>query len=143
MSEARREKRATERNPVKKVEKKVYKIRDNSISLDEKKVEIVIAGKKVVYTKKNHPVEYINFGMVFDIKDTEEERADFANVLFGIELIPSYSHSNAELASKIYKVVLEDFAERLSGQTSHGESDEDIAEDEKAILEMKLQELIK
>ena len=78
MSEARREKRATERKPVKKVEKKVYKIRENSISLDEKKVEVVIAGKKIVYTKKNNPVEYINFGMVFDVKDTKEEQTDFA-----------------------------------------------------------------
>ena len=143
MSEARREKRAAERKPVKKVEKKVYKIRENSISLDEKKVEVVIAGKKIVYTKKNNPVEYINFGMVFDVKDTKEEQTDFANVLFGIELIPSYAHANAELASKIYQVVLEDFAERVDGQTARGESDEELSADDAAMLEMKLQEIIK
>jgi hypothetical protein len=79
---------------------------------------------------------------VFDETASPEETKDYANVLIGIDMIPSFAHLDADLAGKLYSVIVDDLGEKLAVDPRAENEQEDVA-DAQAILSMQIDELMK
>lgn len=111
------------------------------IILDDKKVEIIFGNKKVIYYAKNACREYANYSMILQDPDSQETK-DFTAVLVGIEMMSLYAHSDANLAAKLYDVIVDDFTSKLSSTEARGDSDEENENDAKAVLQMQVSEML-
>ena len=127
---------------VKKSDKRVYESAGTKIVMDKNKVEVIFAGKKVTYYAKGNAREYANYALVFDETASSEETKDYANVLIGIDMIPSFAHLDADLAGKLYSVIVDDLGEKLAVDPRAENEQEDVA-DAQAILSMQIDELMK
>jgi len=111
------------------------------INFDKRKVDIIFPNKKITYMANGCPREYANYSMIFNC-ETQEEADKYASVLVGLEFIPAYCHADAEVASEVYKIVVEALAKKLDGIEPRGDDDSDISDDERALLEEEIQSLL-
>lgn len=143
MSEKRREKRATERaekDP--KNAKQTMIISSAKVVFDSKKVEIVFPFKKYTYYAKADCREYMNYALLFS-EDGREGLDDYAKVLVGLEMMPSFCHSDAVLAQKVLDVVIDDMEQKLADIKPRGYSEEELLQDAEALLELEMNEMLK
>lgn len=137
MSTERRTKRANARKATTETKKKLT-IGSSTITLDKDKVTVETEYRKAVYKAAGYNPSYIAFSMIFE-EQPEEERNNLARALIGLEALPVYCHSDAELAGKVMDVVLENF-EKMMEQMPRGEDEDDIYADAEALINLEVQE---
>ena len=143
MSDKRREKRAVVRNEKKgKLEKQTMRVSSAKIVFDEEKVEIIFPFKKYTYYAIADCREYANYSLLFT-EDGKEGLEDYAKVLVGLEMLPSFAHSDAPLAEKILSIVIDDMSEKIESVVPRAENEEEILKDAEALLDLEMREMIK
>lgn len=140
MSETRRTKRATARD-LKDNGKKKLTFGANTVTLDKDKVVVETEYRKSIYKAASYNASYISFAMLFEDGISDDERNNLATALLGFESLPVYCHSDAELAGKIFDVVLQEF-ERMAEQVeARADTDEELNADNQAILDAMLEQV--
>lgn len=139
MSENRRNKRANERNAKSEKMKKEVLIGSAKVTLTEKEVKIAYPFKRISYNVGTR--EYANYMMLFDGDDEAKNRA-YGEVLLGLEMIPSFGHSDAALVEKIMSVVIDDFSEKLNSQEARGEDEKELLREAEDLLDLQIQDVL-
>ena len=137
MSEKRRSKRAEDREAKSNgVRKK--KFGTTVISIDDKKVVVATPYRKVTYMAGAMNPAYLNYSMLFE--DDGEDNEEYAKILIGLEMIPNFAHTDAELASKIFSLFVESVGEKMLGVSSE-ETDDKTKEELEDQLDLVYQEI--
>lgn len=119
-----------------------YKVEGTKIIVGKERVDIFLPNKKVSYMADKSPNEYANYAMIFTEGQTDDDVKKYAKTLVGLEMIPSFAHSDSNLAFKILDVVLSDFTEKLNDIKPRSEDEEELIKDAQSILELKLKEMV-
>jgi hypothetical protein len=110
MSEQRRNKRKKQIE-MKKSDSQKMMIGNISIVLDDAKVVISTPYRKVTYFAKGFNQAYTNYATLFNgVEGEEGEREEYGKILVGLEMIPNFAHTDANLAGKIMNLFIESVA---------------------------------
>lgn len=125
----------------KKDETMTYKVENTKIIIGKKGVDIFLPHKKVSYNAQKAPMEYANYAMLFT-GENEEEKLNYAKVLVGLEMLPSYGHVDADIAGRLLEVIVQDFVDKLNDATPRSEDEEEIIKDAGAILGLEISDMM-
>ena len=112
------------------------------IVITKNKVDIIFFNKKITYFCKGSGREYANYALLLNEDLEAKETKEYIQVLTGIEMLPSYAHLDANIASELYNVIIDDFQKKLDSQVERSNSDEENTSDANAILEAQIKEIL-
>jgi predicted sugar kinase len=114
MSEQRRNKRK-EQIEMKKSNSQKIMIGNVSVVIDDAKVVISTPYRKVTYFAKGFNQAYVNYATLFNgVEGAEGEREEYGKILVGLEMIPNFAHTDADLAGKIMSLFIENVGNMIN-----------------------------